>query len=315
MGFFVLSGLFVMKHILKNPNESFGKIIFNRVKRIYPDFLILCLVCLGVFGMKNHFFPWETWFYFFNLQDIYFYFHGFNSSPLVPYLGHTWYVSVDLIIFMYVSILFVGVRNYKISFPSLLLFLLLFSICYKWIYVFLGGESGRLSCSPLSYVDAFALGGLIAVMPPVCRTARMGFFGCAVGMIGIVGILLIIAHHHNCSFIQAYKMCHSYEVYFSNCITVNLPLFFSLLWSGIIIVLFYFNDFGAGKQWMSWLGSLSYFLYLIHFPISGFVRSQWPYSNKSFLFYIVMFLMLGAMIAIAFVYCQMKLLIRGVIKK
>jgi len=202
-----------------------------------------------------------------------------------------------------VSFLFAAVGNHKNAF-SLLVFLLIASICYKMISVFLGGNSERLSLSPLAYVDAFALGGLVAITPSVCKSARFGLTVCAVGLVGIIGLLLLITSLHNCSFIQVYKLCHSYEVYFGNCVTAALPSFFSILWSGVIIILQSVPSFGG--KWCSWLGGLSYCLYLIHFPISGFVRSCFPYSNKTLLYYLVMLLMLFAMIAIAFAYLHIK---------
>ncbi len=128
--FFLISGFLISMSYEKNP--YLGEYIKNRVLRIYPALYvnffvsIVVLYFFGILDFNFEFFMWViaqvTFFQFYNLSTI----HDFGTGVIN---GSLWTVSVELIFYMVVPLLFYLYK--KSRYLIILIFILSFAL---WVY-------------------------------------------------------------------------------------------------------------------------------------------------------------------------------------
>ncbi len=243
VGFFLTISGFLFARITENSNISTGKFYFNRFLRIYPLYMTFILLSLylnpGADPLKSFLMSALT---FQNMQGATSYF--FTTS-------HLWSIAVEFQIYLIFPLLLFSYRSNGLK--SILL-MLLASVALKALAFSLPADSSSLSnFTTFGRIDQFLIGMALGYSFNRSREKlRHPLFLCSAA--GIVLAVITLKHLLN----------------LDNFITgVFWPAVEAVIW-GFLLVSYCASSFSFPKvisSLLSFLGTISYSIYVTHFPI------------------------------------------------
>lgn len=273
--FLVIGAFFLTRKQLKVERTSIriADSFFGRIKRLYPIYLTLLILATLGYVYATHQITAEPLWYLFSLQNFRCLFESASYS-LDSFLGHFWYISLDVWLFLvWVVILRIVPRKHiKAAF----VISLLIGILWRTLFVLLVPENISIAYMiPIGMLDCWAIGGLVALNLKDKGENKIAMrTELVLGLIGIVLITLYNAKLNNIDLGEAYLLYRRPSGYMLNPITGNIHLFIALLFAGILR---YCVDTSQKHPILSTLplvvlGGMTYELYCFHFPIISAAR-------------------------------------------
>ena len=185
----------------------------------------------------------------------------------VPGAGHFWYLTLDFYLVMIWLLVFkILPRKFlKHSFVALLLF----SVVYRSACVDYAQSITLSYIMPWGMMDAFAAGGLLAIINVEDKKTKTPWIALALGIIGFVFCVHTTADRFDINIIDAMEFYRTASGYADNPITIQIHLAMALLaFFAVWICICKRKRFGvlSNGQMAKW-GGVSYELYVFHYPI------------------------------------------------
>ena len=264
--FFVISG-YLMTSIIyeqsKNNNFSFKKFILKRIRRIFPAILFICIVSLPfiyfhimpkdlieqIKSILSSIFFFSNFFYSYISQE-----YAAESSLLKPFI-HTWSLSVEMQFYVILPLIIVLVIKKDLSlFKTFLILIIIFFICSLFSNIYFQDLNFYNSISRLW---EFLFGGLVYLIQK--KNFKINQNNSFINSLIILSFFTIIF----------YFIIFDTDLFFKTWLLI--PFVFC---SGILI--FFKENNLMNKLFnlnlISYIGKISYSLYLTHFPIFAFSR-------------------------------------------
>lgn len=278
--FLVIGSYFLTCKYLKREKTEIevGKAFLNRIKRLYPVYIILILFfSLILIVLKKSLLSEPLW-YIFSLQNFRCFFDSATYS-LDPFIGHFWYIGLDVWLFLIWVLLLRLVPNKHLR--KAFVISVVVGVLWRTLFVIIKPDNPSIAYMiPTGQLDSWAIGGLVALNAQNKENdVRVVWAEIAVGFIGIIGLTLYNAHYSNCSVLDSYQLWHSSRGYMLNPITGNIHLFVAILTAG---VLRYCINTERKYRVLSFaplvaLGGMTYELYCFRYPIQ--------YATKYFILF------------------------------
>lgn len=269
-GFFVISAYFLTKKLSKISAQEIKVIpqIKHRLTRLFPVYLLLLVGVAGIVMVIKRSLPIAdfVWHVFFS-QNINWMIVGY-SSDLQPLTAHTWTLSIEVFLFVIWLVAFKCIKsNNKRRLFNIVAVLIAF--VYRIVTVVVTGVPMVTTLCPISHMDAYALGSLLALREDDedIYHQKYKYVFVVLGLIVIMSCVFVTAFCNNCSLTGAYCLYNTASGYMNNPYTCNIYIGFSLLSVGLIAL---FKDIVINRLMMPVVavGNVSYSAYLIHFPIN-----------------------------------------------
>ena len=264
--FFVISG-YLMTSIIyeqsKNNNFSFKKFILKRIRRIFPAILFICIVSLPfiyfhimpkdlieqIKSILSSIFFFSNFFYSYISQE-----YAAESSLLKPFI-HTWSLSVEMQFYVILPLIIILVIKKDLSlFKTFLILIIIFFICSLFSNIYFQDLNFYNSISRLW---EFLFGGLVYLIQK--KNFKINQNNSFINSLIILSFFTIIF----------YFIIFDTDLFFKTWLLI--PFVFC---SGILI--FFKENNLMNKLFnlnlISYIGKISYSLYLTHFPIFAFSR-------------------------------------------
>ncbi len=285
--FFVISG-YLMTSIIyeqsKDNNFSFKKFLFKRIRRILPAILFICIISLPLIyflimpkdlmeqikSIVSSIFFFSNFFYSFISQE-----YAAETSLLKPFI-HTWSLSVEMQFYVILPliILLVIKKNLSLLKTFFILIIILF-LCSLFSNIFFQDLNFYNSISRLW---EFLFGGLVYLIQK--KNFKINQNNLFINSLIILSFFTIIF----------YFIIFDTDLFFKTWLLI--PFIFC---SGILI--FFKENNLMNKLFninlISYIGKISYSLYLTHFPIFAFSRitdfTKGNFEKKIFLGILIIF--------------------------
>lgn len=264
--FFVISG-YLMTSIIyeqsKNNNFSFKKFILKRIRRIFPAILFICIISLPfiyfhimpkdlieqIKSILSSIFFFSNFFYSYISQE-----YAAESSLLKPFI-HTWSLSVEMQFYIILPLIIVLVIKKDLSlFKTFLILIIIFFICSLFSNIYFQDLNFYNSISRLW---EFLFGGLVYLIQK--KNFKINQNNSFINSLIILSFFTIIF----------YFIIFDTDLFFKTWLLIPF-----VLCSGILI--FFKENNLMNKLFnlnlISYIGKISYSLYLTHFPIFAFSR-------------------------------------------
>lgn len=276
--FLVISAYFLTKSLIRQEEVPVFKRIANRIKRLYPQYLLVLLgaIMLCVVG-KNIVPIKDSIIHLLAIQNFNWMVTGYKSD-LNFFTAHTWTLSIEIWLFILWVISF-NVLKSKKNRIIFCISMIIMAISYRIVTITSIGDAYVISLFPFAHADAFAIGSLMAI--GIVNEDKKKTFYSIIGIISVILLLLCIAYtanEYNVSIVEGYGLYSSSRFYLTNVFTGNIYLIFALLSSSLLFFSFKIPD----SRWTNplvILGELSYTGYLIHWPIrfvfKHFISNVW----------------------------------------
>ena len=215
----------------------------------------------------------DVFWYIFSAQNFRCLFENASWS-LDCFLGHFWYISLDVWLFLFWVIILrlVPRKHLKTAFVVSLLI----GIFWRTFFIIYVPENKSIAYMiPIGMLDSWALGGLVALnMQEKGENKKVMWMEIAVGLFGIVLLTVYNAILQDFTIEESYQMYKTADGYMHNPLTSNIFFFVALLFAGILR---YCVDTTKRHSLLSAaplvaLGAISYELYCFHYPIRFFVK-------------------------------------------
>jgi len=288
--FFVLSG-FLITGILwdsRDSNKYFGRFYGRRVLRIWPAYTVLLIFAFGVLPLLRRFVggplmeirrePLGLWAFLLMIQNLF-------ASRLFqsPFLGITWSLAVEEQFYLAWPVV-MRYASRTAALPGLLAGLLLTPIIRMWA-MHRGISQMAIYASPLTHGDGLLCGAIVAIWLRSAKPRRRTLL--------LVGSVLLVG---GVGFFLANLPNDVVNHYCSPFLFTNV----ALLSTGLLLVALTSENTGRTMHrflfmnpWLSFLGFISYSLYLYHFfilrssiretVVARFDRWQHPYLTQCLL--------------------------------
>lgn len=264
--FFILSAFSLFYSLerrrVKNKNDNYITFVTRRFFRISPMFYTAILLYgMGALHVLYPSIHTEVFYSAGNFLSHITYLHGFWPNYVNTLVPGGWSIATEMIFYLFVPLLFTKIKNLTSA-----LWFLVFSICLNLVITLIS----ILSIRP-RYFTASIWGDFIFFLLPQQLVAFA---------LGIILYMLFVHKHNNTNakpllalgFATAVLMLFNgmyQNVWFS------IPLFFIALALSMKPIRFFVN------KYMSFLGTISFSVYLLHFIIvpgvSNFITSAFPY--------------------------------------
>ena len=268
--FLVIAAFFLTRKYLNQDSGkiAIGQTFIRRIKRLYPVYLTIVLFFTVAYLLYSGVLKTEVFWYTFSAQNFRCFFKNASWS-LDCFLGHFWYISLDVWLFLiWVIILrFVSRRHLKAAFVVSLFV----GILWRSLFVICVPENISIAYMiPIGMLDSWALGGLIALnMKEKGENKKVMWMEISVGILGIVLLTMYNASLHECSIGESYQLYRTAQGYMYNPLTGNIYFFVALLFAGLLR---YCTDKSIKHPILSAgplvvLGGMTYELYCFHYPV------------------------------------------------
>lgn len=268
--FFVISAFFLVYNLWEKEQIEVKQLFKRRINRLYPAYIMVLI--LGVlFALISKIVPYDIVTHVFSLQDFHWMITGYRSA-MQPITAHTWTLGIEVwlgLLWLYL-IRLQKKRTFKIT-----MYVMIFiAFTYRTIAVVNAVDVYYISLNPISHMDAFAIGALLAIAlkegKEEKRYIRLFWGLCILGVIGIIISIVVLGSYNDISLVEAYRLLGTPRRYFVNVVSGNIYFYIQLVTAGIVGMMCLWN----GAEVKSWilksfekLGDMSYNLYLFHWPI------------------------------------------------
>ena len=272
--FLVIAAYFLTRKQLKQDQTlDVGKTFLHRIKRLYPVYLTIVLFFTLAYLMYSGVLKTVFFWYIFSAQNFRCLFENASWS-LDCFLGHFWYISLDVYLFLiWVLILrFVPKKHYRTAFTVSLLA----GILWRTVFVICVPDNISIAYMiPIGMMDSWALGGLVALnVNEKGENKNVMWVEISLGILGIVLLTIYNAYLHECSISDSYQLYRTAQGYMHNPLTGNTYFFVALLFAGLLR---YCTDTKIKHPILSAtplvaLGGMTYELYCFHYPVRYAVK-------------------------------------------
>lgn len=286
--FFVISG-YLMTSIVyeqsKNNDFSFKEFLLKRIRRIFPALLFICIISLPLIyffimpkdlieqikSIVSSIFFFSNFFYSFISQE-----YAAESSFLKPFI-HTWSLSVEMQFYLILPlIIFLGLKKNLNLLKTFLILIIILFLCSIFFNIHFQDLNFYNSISRLW---EFLFGGLVFLIQK--KNFRINQNDLLINSIIILSFFIIIF----------YFIIFDTDLFFKTWLLIPF-----ICCSGILI--FFKENYLINKffniGFISYIGKISYSLYLTHFPIFAFSRitdfTKGNFEKKIFLGILMFFL-------------------------
>lgn len=271
----MIGAYFLTSKLLKSERQNIkiGDIFWHRIKRLYPVYITLLVIFTALYVVNRRQVTAEPLWYLFSFQNYRCLFE-FATYHLDSFLGHFWYIGLDVWLFLIWVIImrFIPRKRLRTAFIASLIIGLLF----RTSFILLRPDNMLLSYMiPIGQLDCWAIGGLLALnVKEKGNNNRIMWIELLLGLSGIIAIIAYNAYVHSTSFTDAFQLYKSADGYMDNPITGNIHFFIALLSVGLLR---YCIDTTKTHPVVSSvplvaLGGMTYELYCFHYPILTFVK-------------------------------------------
>lgn len=279
--YLLISSFLLTNKMLKTENRGdiqIGRMIIKRWKRLSPLFYLVVILLTIYYFFQEHALPEDLWSFFIYGQNFYWLLN--ETATKVPACFHFWYLTLDIYLFVVWLFVLKYVKREKIR--NVLIILLLFSIGYRSICAVFVPNVAFSYTMPWGLFDTFALGSLAAIsMREKDSFKKKAVAAFIMGAVLFVISTLFMSITHGVGLLRGVLLFSSAENYGHHPITILILLVMSLF--GYAAVWFCINErkhYGIlSNDKISRLGTLSYELYVIHFPALYFTK-LYVTSNK-----------------------------------
>lgn len=277
--FYLFITAFLLTSKLLNVKEKediqVGKIILKRWKRLSPLFylVVFLLTIYFCFQEQKIFIPDDFWSFIPFWQNFFWLINP--EATKVPACFHFWYLTLDFYLFIVWAILFRLVDRSKMK--LVLSCLLLFSIIYRSVCPLISDNNVILSYTmPWGMFDTFALGSLAAVNFKEDKTVfrNKAILSFVLGSVLFVLCMAFMIKLQSVGAITGVLMFSSAEYYGHHPVTIQIILAMTLFaYSAVWFCLADRKHYGVlSNASIAKLGTMSYELYVLHFPVLFFTR-------------------------------------------
>ena len=269
--FLVLSSFFLTKKIYSYERIQFGKELAHRIKRLYPAYVLVILGAALFYLLWKSKIPYDVPVFLLSAQNFFWVIFGWDT-PLCSILGHTWYITLDVYLFI------IWVFTLKIIPKSKWLLIsyigVLFSILWRVVCNLVFDDRTVSYTIPFGQMDSYCIGSILAMNMIKGKTnARYSAYDIAVGILGILVMFWFAGYSNDLNIIESYQFFGDSSNYTGHPFLVNIYLFMGLLSAGILrACLNSRNHRVLSSKWLVTLGNWSYELYLFHYPIVWILR-------------------------------------------
>lgn len=249
--FFIVSAFTLFRSLDVRQENGFGKYYLRRFFRIAPLYYLIIIIVFSLsIGQSYYLEDIDKGASIFNLIAHILFINGFFTNYFNSILGVEWTIFVEVSFYMILPVLYIY-RKYLLQITIFLLTLSLIGFVLPKIIEFSELEKIQLYFSPIIWFVVFAFGGLI------------------------------YKYYHN-NLIQDIFIKHKNLLLIS---FIILFIFFSyvkipgttLIFSFILALFFILNSYNKirflNNIFLKRIGELSFSIYLIHFPIIGYVKN------------------------------------------
>lgn len=269
--FLVLSSFFLTKKLYTCRKILFGKELTRRLKRLYPAYILVILGAALFYLLWKSKIPYDVPVFLLSAQNFFWVIFGWDT-PLCSILGHTWYITLDVYLFI------IWVFTLKIIPKSKWLLIsyigVLFSILWRVVCNLVFDDRTVSYTIPFGQMDSYCIGSILAMNMIKGKTnARYSAYDIAVGILGILVMFWFAGYSNDLNIIESYQFFGDSSNYTGHPFLVNIYLFVGLLSAGILrACLNSRNHRVLSSKWLVTLGNWSYELYLFHYPIVWILR-------------------------------------------
>lgn len=269
--FLVIGAYFLTSKLLKTERQEIkvGISFLHRIKRLYPVYLTIVLVVALYYFLSHQRLTIEPLWYLFSLQNFRCLFDGIDSN-LDCALGHFWYISLDVWLFLLWITLIRFVPSKHLQ--KVFIVTLILGVAWRTTFVVLRPDNISLAyVIPIGQLDCWSLGGLLAIniKQDGKWNSRWMKFDIIFGICGIIALIAYNSILNNYGILKSIEMFRNPHGYMHNIFTGNIHFFIALFTVGILR---YCMDNSWRHPLLSSLpmvtfGGMTYELYCFHYPV------------------------------------------------
>ena len=264
--FLVLSSFFLTKKLYSKEDICFERELMHRIKRLYPAYIFLIIGAAWLIFLVTGTLPYDIPVFFLSMQNFFWVLFGWDT-PLSSIIGHTWYITLDVYLFiLWVLILKVTPKSkWTVASYTGIVFSIIWRVVCNLVF-----EDNTIAYTiPFGQMDSFCLGSLLAMNMINGKTAnKYAIRDISLGILGILACFVLAGYSANLGVIETYHYFANSGNYTGDPILVNIYFFAGLLSVGLLRLCLSVKSGGIlSKPWMVSLGNWSYELYLFHYPI------------------------------------------------
>jgi peptidoglycan/LPS O-acetylase OafA/YrhL len=270
--FFVLSGYLITDLLLESRENKnyFRNFYMRRVLRIFPLYYLVLILFFTLspflFSQKD---AGSTYSYY-NENKAWFwtYFQNWllvtKGAPPVPFLAHFWSLAVEEQFYIFWPVLIFFFKKYS-QLKKIILGLIAFAVIIRYFtWMQYSHEVEVFYCNTITRMDSLLMGSLLAVHLKEGKTISLGFIRGSIACF----VALIIT-----SLILFGNIKQDNALFPTIGYTISAVFFTSLLY---VLLKTKFNPLGWIRHFkiLSYLGKISYGIYVFHIPIYLILSTQ-----------------------------------------
>lgn len=265
MAFLALSSFFLTTKLYNSDSIDFTKLFIHRVKRLYPAYLLIVFGAACLIFAATRKFPYDIPAFLLSAQNFFWAIFGWDT-PLSGILGHTWYITLDVYLFiLWVLVLKITPKNkwLHISYLGIVL-----SIVWRVSCNLLSDDYTLSYTIPFGQLDSYCAGSIVALnLINGKDSSKYAIYDILIGLVGISFCIIYVGHLHNIDVIKSYLFFAKSSNYAGDPLLVNIYLFVGLLSAGLLRLCLAMGETSLlSRKWIVTLGNWSYELYLFHYP-------------------------------------------------
>ena len=269
--FFGLSGFLVYTSYLKRP--VFHKYLKSRIKRIFPPYLFIVLICaLGFVFLSTltaiEYFSNTTFWKYLGANLIFLNFLQpelpgvFTNLPISAVNGSLWTLKVEWMLYLSIPIFVWLIRRFKLNTTYTIIAIIILSVIYRIFFEYLFKKSGNEIYHILSYQFSgqmmyFFAGVLFYHLLPTIKKH----------------LLLVFL-----SSIAVYTLCYIVNMFINSNIILDF-ISYLLVPASLVSFALVISIYRPLGKWVKHLNNFSYEIYLFHFPIIQVLLTSIPLKS------------------------------------
>jgi peptidoglycan/LPS O-acetylase OafA/YrhL len=268
--FMVISG-FILTHICLENEVDYKKFIINRIIRIYPLYILVVFIAIYAAGRQVHFLSFSALFFFM----------GNLNSVAFPKYPHIWTIMVEFQFYLVFPFLIMFVNRYGAK------YLLGLIACLILVRLQLLLEDGSVQDAAywtiIGRMDQFAVGMLAAVVFRKYPSLFASAVFLPLALAGVFAWAFILDWWCGGYYGTGSPRSPSYAWVFGPTLEALAFAFFLLAYMSVRITGTFSHALFYPSKIFAFLGTISYSIYIWHFPIVQFVNRSARYFDEWYL--------------------------------